>query len=81
MRLAAAIIACLALAGCGSTQSVMVKATALCDGTAAPWRQINIRRADVISDETAREIEAANLAREGVGCKYERPQKAPPVTS
>lgn len=38
--------------------------------------QINTRRADVLTDETAQSIEQANKGREAVGCKYEPPPKA-----
>ena len=39
------------------------------------WPQINVRKADKISEPTAAKIEASNVGRESFGCPYEKPVK------
>lgn len=65
------------VAGCATPQPVTVTAGKLC----GPWKQINIRPGDQITDRTATEIEANNLAREAAGCKYVPPTKTKTATS
>lgn len=72
MRLAA-ILAALALAGCKTTAEVKIDSAQLCE---TAWRQINVRPGDKLTEQTAIEIEGNNLAREGIGCRYERPRRA-----
>ena len=69
----AAILAALALAGCKTTAEVKIDAVQLCDRA---WKQVNVRPGDKLTEATAIEIEGNNLAREAIGCKYERPRRA-----
>ncbi len=39
------------------------------------WKQINVRRADVLSAETRRAVVENNVGREAMGCDYEPPPK------
>ena len=39
------------------------------------WRQINIKRGDVLSSETARAVVENNVGREAMGCDYEPPPR------
>ena len=71
-----ALAASVALAGCETARSVTASPMALCDGPKAPWQQINVRPGDTLTERTASAIEANNLAREAVGCKYQPPQRA-----
>ncbi len=66
------------LGGCASSVAITADGRALC-GEA--WKQINIQPADKLTETTAKSIEANNLAREGIGCKYEPPAKAAPLVA
>lgn len=78
---AAAVAITISLQGCATSTTVAISAKSLCDGPSAVWRQVNVRRGDTLTEATASEIEANNLAREGVGCKYQKPAKAGRATS
>lgn len=74
MRIVIGLAAALALAGCATApEKVAIDASALCAGA---WRQINVRPADKLTEETSSAIEANNVAREAAGCKYEKPAPA-----
>lgn len=59
------------LAGCSTQNTVPVAADPIdiCD----TWKQINVRRTDVLSAETARSVVENNVGREALGCPYEEP--------
>ena len=61
------------LAGC-STPSI---APAVADpiDICEAWRQINVRKGDVLSTDTARAVVENNVGREAMGCDYEPPPK------
>lgn len=64
------------LAGC-STPSI---APAVADpiDICEAWKQINVRKADVLSAETAKVVVENNVGREALGCPYEEPPKRAP---
>jgi hypothetical protein len=63
----------LALTAC-STPNIAPTALAV-EEMCEAWGQINKRKADQITAETATEIAENNLAREAFGCPYEPPPK------
>ena len=82
-KLSAACLSLTLLAGCEKNIAPIVDLTpALPEKFCKAVPQINTRKADVLTDETAQSIEQANKGREAVGCKYEAPPKsAAPKTS
>lgn len=78
MRVACTIVIGLTLTGCATPQAITVAGKSLCDEA---WRQINIRPGDKLTDATAIEIEGNNLAREAIGCKYQKPAAPQKATS
>lgn len=39
------------------------------------WPQVNVRKADKLVEDTAKEIEKVNAGRESFGCPYQKPEK------
>ena len=72
--LSAACLSAMLLSGCDKGIAPIVESLpAYPDKFCAAVPQISTRKADVLTDETARDIEKANKGREAVGCKYEAP--------
>ena len=60
------------LAACSTNDTVRtVEPSRICEA----WPQINVRKADKLTDATASKIEASNIGRESFGCPYEKPVK------
>ena len=55
------------LTGCGHDTAPIAS-----DRICPAWPQVNVRRNDTLTEDTAREIEKANTGRESFGCPYER---------
>ena len=65
-----AVLILLALPACSNDGIVRtVDVSRVCEA----WPQINVRKADKITETTAGTIERANVGREAVGCAYETP--------
>lgn len=58
------------LAGC-SRDTAPIASERICPA----WPQVNVRKKDVFTEDTAREIEKVNVGRESFGCPYEKPVK------
>ncbi len=60
--------------GCGGVHTNVAPAADPIDICEA-WKQINVRRTDVLSAETAKSVVENNVGREAMGCDYEPPPK------
>jgi PBP1b-binding outer membrane lipoprotein LpoB len=69
MKLCAVLLSSLVLlTGCGRTAAGIVS-NELCND----WRHATISKKDVLTEETASQIEASNKSRPAWGCKYGEP--------
>lgn len=66
----------LALAGCSIADTARIVPVSDPVEICEAWRQINIRRSDVLSTDTAKSVVENNVGREALGCPYEEPPKA-----
>lgn len=73
-RLSAVLILPL-LSACSSADTVPIVPVSDPVDICEAWKQINKRKGDILSAETARTMVENNVGREALGCPYEPPPK------